>query len=187
MKIQEIISRIEAYHSFIPDYEKNPRACDGVKYGDPTGECTGIASAIDASVDVIRKAGQAGCNFLYVHEPTFYTHWDTTDWLAGDPVYRAKTELLDRYGMVVYRDHDHQHADDDAEEEGVAGADEAQVQGRVDVHEGVADAGEADGAGKAEEGGPEGEAAHGAVDRQHDAGEGHQELLGPGPGQQQVL
>ena len=112
MKIQEIISRIEAYHSFIPDYEKNPRACDGVKYGDPAGECTGIASAIDASVDVIRKAGQAGCNFLYVHEPTFYTHWDTTDWLAGDPVYRTKAELLDRYGMVVYRDHDHQHADD---------------------------------------------------------------------------
>ena len=59
MKIQEIISRIEAYHSPIPDYEKDSRACDGVKYGDPTGECTGIASAIESG----RLGGYAAAAF----------------------------------------------------------------------------------------------------------------------------
>lgn len=110
MTIKEILHRIESYHTPIHGYRDNPRACDGVKYGDPSVECTGIASAIAASVDVIEKAAAAGCNLLYVHEPTFYTHWDTVDWLAGDPVYTAKIALLKRYRMVVYRDHDHQHA-----------------------------------------------------------------------------
>ena len=55
------------------------------------------------------------------------------------------------------------------------------------MHEGVAHAGHADGARQAEQSRPEGQAAHRAVHRQHHAGEGHQKLLGPGPGQQPVL
>lgn len=112
MTIREIIGLIEAYHRPIPGYRQDPRACDGVKFGDPDQECTGIASAIAASVDVIEKAAAAGCNLLYVHEPTFYTHWDTVDWLEGDRVYAEKASLLRRCGMVVYRDHDHQHRHD---------------------------------------------------------------------------
>ena len=31
------------------------------------------------------------------------------DWLKGDPVYKAKTALLDETGVVIWRDHDHIH------------------------------------------------------------------------------
>lgn len=112
MKIREVIEQIESYHPNIPHYADDPRACDGIKFGDPDQECTGVASAIAASVDVIRKAAAAGCNLLYVHEPTFYTHWDNVDWLCGDPVYEQKISLLKRHRMVVYRDHDRQHRHD---------------------------------------------------------------------------
>jgi putative NIF3 family GTP cyclohydrolase 1 type 2 len=44
---------------------------------------------------------------LIVHEPTFYSHYDER--LEGDPVTKAKTELLERSGLTLYRYHDHPH------------------------------------------------------------------------------
>lgn len=110
MFINDVIKEVQKYHPAISDYDRNPVACDGVKYGNVYQECTGIAVAIGADVSVIRKAGEMGCNFLFVHEPTFYTHMDSTKWLTEDKVYVQKIELLDLYHMVIYRDHDHLHA-----------------------------------------------------------------------------
>ena len=110
MTIREVIERIRAYHPEIPDYENNPVACDGIKFGNPDIECTGIVSAITATVDVIRQAIELGYNFIYEHEPVFYTHLDPTDWLEGDKVFQAKAALLKEHGIVVYRDHDFAHA-----------------------------------------------------------------------------
>ena len=108
MTIQEVIDRIIAFH---PDLgERLATTCDVLKYGDPTQECTGIASAIYASPKVIEKAHAAGCNLLLVHEPAFYSHMDEKDWLENNTVYNAKKKLLDDYKMVIFRDHDRIHS-----------------------------------------------------------------------------
>jgi len=107
MKIQEVIDRILAYHPALPEGQIT---CDGFKSGDPQAECTGIVTSVQASVDVIREAAARGANLLIVHEPTFYSHMDPTDWLEGDPVYEEKRALLERTGIAVWRDHDHIHA-----------------------------------------------------------------------------
>ena len=106
MTIQEVINRILAYHPQLPQGQET---CDGFKSGKPQEECTGIVTSVQASVDVIRKTAEAGANLLIVHEPTFYTHMDATDWLEGDPVYEAKKALLEQTGIAVWRDHDHIH------------------------------------------------------------------------------
>ena len=104
MTIQEVIDRIIAYH---PDLgEQLATTCDVLKWGDPTQECTGVATAIYASPKVIEKAHAAGCNLLLVHEPAFYSHMDDHDWLVGNTVADAKKKLLDEYRMVIFRDHD---------------------------------------------------------------------------------
>jgi putative NIF3 family GTP cyclohydrolase 1 type 2 len=109
MKIKDIVARIEAYHPVPPD--QGWPSCDGFKCGDPEAECTGVAVCITASVDVVRQAAARGCNLLTVHEPTFYSHEDDTEWLAGrHPTYDAKRALLERHGIAVWRDHDRIHA-----------------------------------------------------------------------------
>jgi len=107
VKIQEVIDRVLAYHPALPEDQPT---CDGFKSGDPQAECTGIVTSVQASVEVIRRAAALGANLLIVHEPTFYSHMDHTDWLKGDPVYEEKRALLERTGIAVWRDHDHIHA-----------------------------------------------------------------------------
>lgn len=105
MKISEVIREIIARH---PPLER-PDSVDVVKYGDPEKECTGVAVTCYATSDVIRKAAELGVNLVVVHEPTFFNDRDHVDWLKGDPVYKAKTALLDETGVVIWRDHDHIH------------------------------------------------------------------------------
>ena len=106
MTIQQVIDKILAYH---PELSA-PQTCDGVKCGDPSQEVTAIAVSCAPTYDVIRRAAEAGCNFLLCHEPSFYSHEDTTDWLEDDPVYEEKRQFLDAHKMVIFRDHDHLHA-----------------------------------------------------------------------------
>ncbi|MCO7109079.1 Nif3-like dinuclear metal center hexameric protein [Gemmiger formicilis] len=71
-----------------------------------------MATALVPTVDVIRRTGELGCNLLVVHEPIFYSTEDYPDWRAGgkNSVYEEKKALLDKYGITVWRDHDHMHA-----------------------------------------------------------------------------
>lgn len=108
MKIQEIIDRIIAYHPDLGD--RLATTCDTIKYGDPDQECTGIATAIYASTDIIKKAAELKCNMILVHEPAFYDHMDPLDWLEHNSVAQAKMKLLDEAGIVIFRDHDRIHA-----------------------------------------------------------------------------
>ena len=108
MTIQDVINKIIAYHPSLGELEAG--TCDTIKIGNPSAECTGVASAIYPSPDVIRKAKAAGCNLLVVHEPSFYAHMDPLDWLEGNRVFEAKKEMLLENGMVVFRDHDRIHA-----------------------------------------------------------------------------
>jgi Uncharacterized conserved protein len=107
MTIREVVDAILAYHPPIDA----PRSCDGFKSGSPEDECRGIVTTCMASVEVIRKTIELGYNLIITHEPTFYNHFDQVDWLEGrDSVYDEKRKLLDRYGIAVFRDHDHIHA-----------------------------------------------------------------------------
>ena len=104
MKISEIIEHLIARHP--------PAAADTVdvvKYGDAAKECTGVAVTCYASVPVIRECARLGVNLLIVHEPTFYNGQDDVAWLADDPIFKAKTALLDETGIVIFRDHDRIH------------------------------------------------------------------------------
>ncbi|MCC8066499.1 MAG: Nif3-like dinuclear metal center hexameric protein [Clostridiales bacterium] len=105
MKIKEIIQKLEAFH---PPLEET-MTCDLVKIGDASRECTGIVVTCFASTDVIRKAVEENANLIICHEPLFYSHEDTTEWLEGNPVYEEKKKLLEDNQIVVYRDHDHIH------------------------------------------------------------------------------
>ena len=109
MKIQEVIDRILAYH---PRFPETYAGCDEFKCGDPEEECTGIVTAMAATMDVIRQAIELGANLIVVHEPTFYTSADKGSWdeTFGNEVYEEKKKLLDEHHIAIWRDHDHMHA-----------------------------------------------------------------------------
>ena len=83
---------------------------DVVKAGDPDMPVKGIAITFLATCDIIEQAAAKGCNFIITHEPTFYNHLDQTDWLANDPVYQHKRDLINKHNMVVWRCHDYIHS-----------------------------------------------------------------------------
>ncbi len=107
MKISEVVDRILAYHPELPNY----RGCDSFKCGNPDNACTGIVTALVPTVEVIKKTAALGANLLIVHEPTFYTSMDGPVWKEdfANSVYEEKKQLLDEYGITIWRDHDHMH------------------------------------------------------------------------------
>lgn len=82
---------------------------DTIKSGNASQVVTGIVTTMFATVDVIRKAASLGANFIIAHEPTFYTHADEKEWLANDPVFKFKMDLLDKHKIAVWRFHDYWH------------------------------------------------------------------------------
>ena len=112
MQIREVINLIKSKHkgewNGIKIQEETTR--DKILYGDPDKECTGIVTTIYASVDVIRKAHEAGANLIIAHEACFWNHGDHTDWLEDNETFKLKKALLDETGIVVWRDHDYIHS-----------------------------------------------------------------------------
>jgi putative NIF3 family GTP cyclohydrolase 1 type 2 len=110
MTIREVIDAILAYHPNMGEYEA--QTVDTVKIGEVDTECTGIVTTCAPTVEVIIKAAELGCNLLITHEPLFYSHMDSTDWLeeCEHSVYLAKKKLLQDNKITVWRDHDHIHA-----------------------------------------------------------------------------
>lgn len=82
---------------------------DTVKSGSRDTAVTGIVTTMFATIEVIRKAIALGANFIIAHEPTFYNHQDSTQWLENDDVYRCKADLLKQHGITVWRNHDYIH------------------------------------------------------------------------------
>ena len=85
------------------------KTVDTYQSGGPESEVTGIACTFMATMEVLEKAAEQGCNLVITHEPTFYNHLDETDLIQGDPVYAAKQALIDKHKLVVFRFHDHWH------------------------------------------------------------------------------
>ena len=105
MKIVEIIKQVEQWHAPVD----HPHTVDTIKIGDTNQECTGIAITCFASVDVVRRSIEEGCNLIICHEPLFYGDQEENGISNNDPVFMAKRKLLEDAGIVVWRDHDHMH------------------------------------------------------------------------------
>jgi len=83
---------------------------DKIVAGGPDVVVKGIATTMMATLDVVERAAAAGRNMVITHEPTFYSHLDTTDTLESDPTYKFKAEFIRSHDVVVFRFHDHWHA-----------------------------------------------------------------------------
>ena len=83
---------------------------DTFKSGGPETVVTGIATTVFVSIDVIQRAAAAGLNMIVPHEDTFWNDRDDTKLVAADPLYSAKAALLRKHDIVVFRIHDHMHA-----------------------------------------------------------------------------
>jgi putative NIF3 family GTP cyclohydrolase 1 type 2 len=82
---------------------------DTFKAGDPDTEVSGIAVTFMATYDMLRRAKDAGCNFIITHEPTYYHGQDNKSRLAPDAVIDTKDSFITKHGLVIWRFHDHIH------------------------------------------------------------------------------
>ena len=103
MKATEIIERITE------GSKKLKITCDTIKAGDGEKEVKKLAVSMFATVDVIRQAKEWGADMLIVHEPTYYDHMDV---MIDTSVTRAKKDLIDESGIVIFRYHDCMHVRD---------------------------------------------------------------------------
>jgi putative NIF3 family GTP cyclohydrolase 1 type 2 len=85
---------------------------DTFKTGDSTARVTGIAVTMMATLDVLKRAAEKGDNLIITHEPTFYSHRDTTGALESenDQVLAAKRKFIDDHKLIIWRFHDLPHA-----------------------------------------------------------------------------
>lgn len=86
-----------------------PNTVDTLKAGSRDIKVTGIVTTMFATLEIINKAIAAKANFIIAHEPTYYNHLDSTDWLENDDVYTYKKELLQKHNIAVWRNHDYVH------------------------------------------------------------------------------
>jgi putative NIF3 family GTP cyclohydrolase 1 type 2 len=90
--------------------EWSKKTVDTFKAGNPDTKITGIATAGFATLDVLKKAAASKCNFIIVHEPTFYNHHDDlTRYGENDATVAAKLKFIKDNNLVVWRFHDHWH------------------------------------------------------------------------------
>jgi putative NIF3 family GTP cyclohydrolase 1 type 2 len=82
---------------------------DRIVAGDATVRVRGVATTMMATLDVVQKAAAAGKNLVITHEPTFYSHFDTTEPLQDDPTFRGKQNLIKSHDIAIFRFHDHWH------------------------------------------------------------------------------
>src|SRR5580698_1588762 len=82
---------------------------DRIVAGSPEVRVKGIATTMMATLAVIQRAVAAGRNMIVTHEPTFWSHLDTTKELEGDPTYEFKQRFIAQHDVAVFRFHDHWH------------------------------------------------------------------------------
>ena len=83
---------------------------DTYKVGGPETVVTGVATTVFVTMEVIQKAAAAGLNMIIPHEDTFWNDRDDITVVNRDPLYRVKADLMQRHDIVVFRIHDHMHA-----------------------------------------------------------------------------
>ncbi len=105
MNIREVVEVVLAVNGG----RQLEKTCDQLIEGDWESQVTGVVTTFMATVDVIRRAIDMGCNLIITHEPTYFTGLDGRDWLEDDPVYQRKKALIDDNQISIWRYHDHMH------------------------------------------------------------------------------
>jgi putative NIF3 family GTP cyclohydrolase 1 type 2 len=82
---------------------------DKIIAGAPDTPVRGVATTMMATLAVLQRAAAAGRNLIITHEPTFFSHLDTTDDIRDDDVYKFKSAFIQQHNLVVFRFHDHWH------------------------------------------------------------------------------
>jgi putative NIF3 family GTP cyclohydrolase 1 type 2 len=83
---------------------------DTFKFGGPDTVVAGIATTVFCSYEVIQRASAAGCNMIIPHEVTYWNDRDDVAIASGDPLYATKVDFMRKHNIVVFRMHDHMHA-----------------------------------------------------------------------------
>ncbi len=105
MNVREVVEVILAVNGG----RKFKKTCDQLMEGNWEHQVTGVVTTFMATVDVIRRTVDMGCNLIITHEPTYFTGLDQTDWLKSDPVYQRKKALINDNQISIWRYHDHMH------------------------------------------------------------------------------
>ena len=83
---------------------------DTFKFGGPDTTVTGIATTAFCSYEVVQKAIAARCNMIIPHEVTYWNDRDDIAIVSGDALYATKIDFMRKNNVVVFRMHDHMHA-----------------------------------------------------------------------------
>lgn len=89
-----------------------PDTIDQYLAGDPDQEVHGVATAMMATLDVLRRAAARGLDLVISHEPLFFHHsegWNPLLEATADPVHAVKAAFIAEHGLVVWRLHDAMH------------------------------------------------------------------------------
>jgi putative NIF3 family GTP cyclohydrolase 1 type 2 len=103
----EVVDRIKA-HLGAPWRENTYR--DTFKFGGPGTAVRGIATTAFCTLDVVQRAAAAGLNMIVPHEDTFWNDRDDVGIVEDDEVYEEKVAIMRKHDIVVFRMHDHMHA-----------------------------------------------------------------------------
>ena len=103
MIIQDIINEFKSQS--VPGHI---RTCDTVKAGDARRDVTHVGVCFMGTAEVIERAKALGVEFLIVHEPLYYDHWDRSR--EDQPLMQMKKKLVEESGLTIWRDHDYIHA-----------------------------------------------------------------------------
>ena len=103
----EIVDRIKQ-HLGVPWRDATYR--DTFKFGGPDTVVKGIATTVFCSFDLVRRASDAGLNMIIPHEDTYWNDRDDVSMVNGDPFYKTKVDFMQKHDTVVFRIHDHMHA-----------------------------------------------------------------------------
>jgi putative NIF3 family GTP cyclohydrolase 1 type 2 len=105
MNVREVVEIVLALNGG----RKIEPTCDQLIEGDWDRQVTGVVTTFMATVDVIRRSIEMGCNLIITHEPTYFTGSDHLDWVKDDPVYQGKNALINDNQISIWRYHDHMH------------------------------------------------------------------------------
>ncbi len=103
----EVVSRIKTNLGFS---WRETTYRDTFKFGGPDTVVKGIATTMFCSYDVIRRAVEAGCNMIIPHEDTYWNDRDDVTIVSADPAYKRKVDFMREHDIVIFRMHDHMHA-----------------------------------------------------------------------------
>jgi putative NIF3 family GTP cyclohydrolase 1 type 2 len=103
----EVVARIKSHLGFA--WRENTYR-DTFKFGGPDTEVKGIATTMFCSMGAIEQAAAAGLNMIIPHEDTYWNDRDDLSVVDADPLYRTKVELMTKHQIVIFRMHDHMHA-----------------------------------------------------------------------------